>query len=165
MSSLLPSLNHSFVPSPFNTESDATVGIAVPSRIYSLGSDGEEKPLRGLRVGVKDIIDIKGLRTSNGNRAWFELYGAAEETAPAVQRLVELGVEIVGKTKTGVFPSLLSYVQIYLDDDETQLNSPTTTVQRPTGVRLFPFSFCSTPARFLTRSTHSRLPRRLQRPR
>lgn len=103
MSSLLPSLNSSFVPSPFSTEADATVGIAVPSRIYSLSSSSEEKPLEGLRVGVKDIIDIKGTRTSNGNRAWFELYEPVEENAEAIQKLIELGAAIVGKTKTGSF--------------------------------------------------------------
>ncbi|GAA5890100.1 hypothetical protein JCM6882_009226 [Rhodosporidiobolus microsporus] len=102
MSSLLPSLNSSFVPSPFNTESDGTQGVAVPSRVYSLDADkdGEEKPLKGLRVAVKDIVDVKGVRTSMGSRAWFDVYGPREENAPAIQRLIDLGVEIVGKTVT-----------------------------------------------------------------
>ncbi|GAA5849375.1 hypothetical protein JCM8547_006530 [Rhodosporidiobolus lusitaniae] len=100
MSSSLPGPNGSFVPAPFNTESESTVGIAVPSRIYTLDADLEKKPLAGKRVGVKDIIDMKGLKTSNGNRAWFDLYEPANTTAPSIQTLVDLGADIVGKTKT-----------------------------------------------------------------
>lgn len=86
-----------------NTVSDSTVGIPVPSRLYSLGTKAESKPLSGVRVTVKDIIDIDGVKTSNGNRAWFELYPAANATAPAVQRLVDMGAVLVGKTKTSQF--------------------------------------------------------------
>ncbi|KAF8315677.1 amidase signature enzyme [Clavulina sp. PMI_390] len=103
MSSILPSTESAFIPSPFNTESDATVGVAVPSRLYSLYADSKKYPMHGIRVGVKDIIDIKGLRTSNGNRAWYEVYEPVNASAPAIQTLVDYGAEIVGKTKTAQF--------------------------------------------------------------
>ncbi|CAI6314295.1 unnamed protein product [Periconia digitata] len=75
--------------------------IAVPSRLYHQAT--EEKPLAGVRIGIKDIYDIKGLRTSNGNRAWYWLYPPAENTATPVQRLIEAGAIIVGKMITSQF--------------------------------------------------------------
>jgi hypothetical protein len=47
--------------------------------------------------------DIKGLRTSNGNRAWYWLYPPANATAPPVQNLVDAGAIIVGKMITSQF--------------------------------------------------------------
>ncbi|KAL4782638.1 amidase signature domain-containing protein [Aspergillus varians] len=86
-----------------NTLSDSTIGIPVPSRLYSKEATTDEKPLAGVRVAVKDIIDLKGVKTSNGNRAWFKLYDAVNASAPAMQRLVDLGVNMIGKTKTAQF--------------------------------------------------------------
>jgi hypothetical protein len=48
-------------------------------------------------------IDIKGLRTSNGNRAWYWLYPPANATAPPVQNLIDAGAIIVGKMITSQF--------------------------------------------------------------
>jgi len=75
--------------------------IAVPSRLYYTKT--EEKPLAGVRIGIKDIYDIKGLRTSNGNRAWYWLYPPANATATPVQRLIDAGAIIVGKMITSQF--------------------------------------------------------------
>ncbi|CAE6996652.1 hypothetical protein P3342_000419 [Pyrenophora teres f. teres] len=75
--------------------------IAVPSRLYFTKT--AEKPLAGMRIGIKDIYDIKGLRTSNGNRAWYWLYPPANFTAPAVQNLIDAGAIIVGKMITSQF--------------------------------------------------------------
>ncbi|KAJ6284369.1 amidase signature domain-containing protein [Bipolaris maydis] len=75
--------------------------IAVPSRLYFTKT--AEKPLAGVRVGIKDIYDIKGLRTSNGNRAWYWLYPPAKTTAPPVQNLIDSGAIIVGKMITSQF--------------------------------------------------------------
>ncbi|KAF2830830.1 glutamyl-tRNA amidotransferase [Ophiobolus disseminans] len=83
----------------------STVGqklaIAVPSRMYYTKTT--EKPLAGVRIGIKDIYDIKGLRTSNGNRAWYWLYPPAKNTAPPVQNLIDAGAIIVGKMLTSQF--------------------------------------------------------------
>jgi hypothetical protein len=77
------------------------LAIAVPSRLYFTKT--AEKPLAGVRIGIKDIYDIKGLRTSNGNRAWYWLYPPANNTAPPVQNLIDAGAIIVGKMITSQF--------------------------------------------------------------
>ena len=61
------------------------------------------KPLAGVRIGVKDIYSIKGLKSANGNRAWYDLYSAANRTAPAVQNLIDAGAIVIGKMKTSQF--------------------------------------------------------------
>jgi Asp-tRNA(Asn)/Glu-tRNA(Gln) amidotransferase A subunit family amidase len=43
------------------------------------------------------------LRTSAGNKAWFHLYDPVNQTALAVQRLIDLGAVIIGKTRTSQF--------------------------------------------------------------
>ncbi|THV50889.1 hypothetical protein BGAL_0132g00210 [Botrytis galanthina] len=75
--------------------------IGVPSRLYYTKT--AEKPLAGVRLGVKDIYDIAGIKTSNGNRAYYELYPPANITGPAVQSLIDAGAIIVGKMKTSQF--------------------------------------------------------------
>ncbi|CAD0056835.1 unnamed protein product [Aureobasidium pullulans] len=85
---------------PANVEGQS-LAIAVPSRLYFTKT--EDKPLAGVRLGIKDIYDIAGLRTSNGNRAWYHFYPPANETALTVQRLIDAGAIIVGKMKTSQF--------------------------------------------------------------
>ncbi|CAK4033314.1 amidase signature enzyme [Lecanosticta acicola] len=78
-----------------------SLAVAVPSRLYYTKTT--EKPLAGVRLGIKDIYDIAGARTSNGNRAWYHLYAPATEHATPVKRLVDAGAIIVGKMKTSQF--------------------------------------------------------------
>ncbi|KAK5201435.1 hypothetical protein LTR16_002691 [Cryomyces antarcticus] len=78
-----------------------SLAVAVPSRLYFKPT--AEKPMAGVRLGVKDIYNVKGLRTSNGNRAWYHLYPAAIASAVSIQRLVDAGAVIVGKMKTSQF--------------------------------------------------------------
>jgi hypothetical protein len=75
--------------------------VGVPSRLYYTKT--AEKPLAGVRLGVKDIYDVAGIKTSNGNRAYYELYPPANVTGPAVQSLLDAGIVIVGKMKTSQF--------------------------------------------------------------
>ncbi|KAF9878345.1 hypothetical protein CkaCkLH20_04383 [Colletotrichum karsti] len=84
-----------------STMIDQSVAVAVPSRLYYEKS--ADKPLAGVRIGVKDIFNVRGLKTSNGNRAWYDLYPAANETALAVQNLLDAGAVLVGKMKTSQF--------------------------------------------------------------
>lgn len=86
---------------PAVTENVMVKSIAVPSRLYYTPT--KEKPLAGLRFGVKDIFHVKGLATSGGNRAYFYHYGTQNNTAPAVQRLIDLGAVLVGKMGTVQF--------------------------------------------------------------
>ena len=76
-------------------------GIAVPSRLYYVKT--LEKPLAGVRTGIKDIYDIAGLQTSDGNRAFYGLYPPRNATALVVQRLIDAGAVLVGKMKTSQF--------------------------------------------------------------
>lgn len=78
-----------------------SLAVAVPSRIYYTPT--AEKPLAGVRLGIKDIYDLAGLRTSDGNRAWYHLYPPANVSALPVQRLIDAGAVVVGKMKTSQF--------------------------------------------------------------
>ncbi|KAI0007521.1 amidase family protein [Xylariaceae sp. FL0662B] len=76
--------------------------IPVPSRIYSWG---DPRPFAGFRVAIKDLFDVKGLVTSGGSQAWAQIVQVANETAPSVQRIVDLGGVLVGKYKLAQFAS------------------------------------------------------------
>ena len=86
---------------PATVEGIASPGIAVPSRLYYVKTPG--KPLAGVRTGIKDIFDIAGVRTSDGNRAFYGLYPPRNATALVVQRLIDAGAILVGKMKTSQF--------------------------------------------------------------
>ncbi|KAE8166944.1 amidase signature domain-containing protein [Aspergillus tamarii] len=89
------------LPLPAVTENAMTKDVAVPSRLYYTPTS--EKPLAGLRLGVKDIYHVKGLKTSGGSRSYYYLYGTQNDTAPSIQRLLDLGAVFVGKTGTVQF--------------------------------------------------------------
>jgi len=57
-------------------------------------------PLTGPTFAAKDVFDIAGHRTGNGNPMWLETHPPAERTASAVQRLLDAGARLVGKTHT-----------------------------------------------------------------
>lgn len=79
------------------------MSIAVPSRLY-FPPPTPQKPLSGLRIGVKDIIDLSGLPTSHQSRAYLALHGnPSHTTASAIQTLIDKGAVIVGKTRTTQF--------------------------------------------------------------
>ena len=57
-------------------------------------------PLAGLTCGVKDIYDLAGSCTGFGSPDWLATHPPATVTAPAVQRLLDAGASVVGKTQT-----------------------------------------------------------------
>src|SRR5438093_7781569 len=57
-------------------------------------------PLAGVTLAVKDVFDIAGSITGAGSPDWFRTHPAAERTAPVVQRLLDAGARVVGKTQT-----------------------------------------------------------------
>ena len=57
-------------------------------------------PLSGTTFGVKDLYDIAGHRTGFGNPVWLETHAPAARTALVVQRLLDAGATMVGKTHT-----------------------------------------------------------------
>ncbi|KAF2117001.1 amidase signature domain-containing protein [Lophiotrema nucula] len=77
----------------------SSLSVAVPSRIKS--SCDINGPLRGARFAVKDIFAIDGLRQTAGCRAWFDLSKTSTATAPALQRLIDEGANLVGTLKLG----------------------------------------------------------------
>jgi amidase len=56
--------------------------------------------LVGFAFAVKDIYDVAGYRTGFGSPDWLRTHGPAARTAPAVQRLLDAGAHLVGKTHT-----------------------------------------------------------------
>lgn len=57
-------------------------------------------PLAGLRFAVKDLFDVAGLPTGAGNPDWLRTHDIPQHTAPAVQRLLDTGANLAGKTLT-----------------------------------------------------------------
>jgi len=57
-------------------------------------------PLVGLTFAVKDIYDVAGHRTGFGSPDWLRTHGPAARTASVVQRLLDAGAHLVGKTHT-----------------------------------------------------------------
>ncbi|KAJ3496711.1 hypothetical protein NLG97_g2457 [Lecanicillium saksenae] len=75
--------------------------VAVPSRLYYTPTP--EKPLNGLRVAIKDNIDVAGVKTFASCLSYGDFYGSKAKSAPAVQKLLDLGAIIVGKTGMSQF--------------------------------------------------------------
>ena len=74
---------HAFVPYP-----------DVPVKHASTG------PLSGLYFGVKDLFDIAGYPTGGGNPLVLAMSGIKTTTAPTVQKLLDAGAALAGKTVT-----------------------------------------------------------------
>jgi aspartyl-tRNA(Asn)/glutamyl-tRNA(Gln) amidotransferase subunit A len=66
--------------------------------ITAVEPEGEPRPgpLSGRALGVKDLFDTAGIRTTYGSRLYAE--HVPERNAVAVQRLVDAGAVVVGKT-------------------------------------------------------------------
>ena len=98
---VVPTSNDAFMVMPVSIDSASSMSIGVPSRLYFTPT--AELPLAGVRVGVKDIFNLKGVKTGAGSRAYYDLYDKVNTTASAVQRLVDAGAIVVGKMKTTQF--------------------------------------------------------------
>jgi len=55
-------------------------------------------PLAGLTAAIKDMYDIIGTRTGGGSPEWLATQRPAETHANAVQRILDAGATIIGKT-------------------------------------------------------------------
>ncbi|KAK3391819.1 amidase signature domain-containing protein [Sordaria brevicollis] len=76
--------------------------IPVPSQHYTrFPSPGKRKrALAGKRVAITDGLEVKGTKTTLSCRAYVDTYPPFTTTDTYVQRLVEEGAVLVGKTKT-----------------------------------------------------------------
>lgn len=77
------------------------IGVPAPSRLYR--ETIADRPLAGLRIAVKDVFHLQGLRTSVCSRAYFDMYPPQETTAACISRLCDAGACIVGKTHCSSF--------------------------------------------------------------
>jgi len=64
-------------------------------------AEGRQRPLEGLPIGVKDLIDTKGIETRYGSAAYIGNIPATD--AATVRALAEQGAIIIGKTTTHEF--------------------------------------------------------------
>jgi amidase len=78
---------------------DDTVGAFLPYPGVPVTS-AAEGPLAGLRLGVKDLFDVKGYRTGCGSPFILAQSEVKERTAPSIQKLLDAGAVFVGKTQT-----------------------------------------------------------------
>lgn len=80
---------------------DAEGARATAQRVSNRLAQGEDLPLAGLPITIKDQYCTKGLRTTGGSRVFFDFIPA--EDAPFVARLRAAGAIILGKTVTPEF--------------------------------------------------------------
>lgn len=80
----------------------------MPSRHYRHPTVSQ--PLAGTRISLKDVYDIKGIKTTLSSKAWLEHHHSPEDSAAFAHKLVDLGAVIVGKTKTTQFSTATEWV-------------------------------------------------------
>lgn len=91
---------HAFI--TLNLEQSLEMADAADDRYTNARQRGSDTPvLLGLPIAVKDLVTVAGLRCSCGS-ALLKDY-VAPFTATAVQRLVEAGAIVIGKTNTDEF--------------------------------------------------------------
>lgn len=73
-------------------------GFFVPHDLTSPLVGAADGPLAGLTAAVKDMYDIAGERTGGGSPEWLAARQPAVRHATAVQRLLDAGATIIGKT-------------------------------------------------------------------
>ncbi|MGO4570441.1 amidase [Microvirga sp. 2TAF3] len=62
--------------------------------------NAKEGPLSGLTFATKDLFDVAGYPTSAGSPQMLAMSGIKTRTAPTVQKLLDAGARLVGKTIT-----------------------------------------------------------------
>jgi Asp-tRNA(Asn)/Glu-tRNA(Gln) amidotransferase A subunit family amidase len=77
-----------------------TMSAAAPSRMPHLMEGGS---FAGLRIAVKDVFRVKGLKTSLCNKAYLEMSTPASSTAFLISRLLDGGSQLLGMTKLSSF--------------------------------------------------------------
>lgn len=73
--------------------------VAVPSRIPGLLVPTPNKPLAGKRILVKDVFDVRDVRMTLCDKAFYNVSSPASKTAPVIQTLVDNGATLVGTAR------------------------------------------------------------------
>ncbi|MGE4373802.1 MAG: amidase [Xanthobacter sp.] len=82
---------------PSEQPDEAAIGAFVPGpRVHVSGAEGGQ--LDGLTCAVKDVLDVAGVVTGNGNPDWARTHAPAQRHAAAVARILDAGADVVGKT-------------------------------------------------------------------
>ncbi|KAI0201069.1 amidase signature domain-containing protein [Astrocystis sublimbata] len=100
---LYPDTHDAFVTSVIPSPSDKNRYQCVSALAYGQRIRCVALPLAGLRLSVKDVFHLKGVVTTNGNRAYETLYGEQHVSSAAVQAAIDKGAIIVGKATTVEF--------------------------------------------------------------
>ncbi|MDX2205933.1 MAG: amidase [Hyphomicrobiaceae bacterium] len=79
------------------TPPDDPIGAFCTANHVALPAAGSGA-LNGLSFAAKDLFDIAGSRTGFGQPDWLRTHAPAAATAPAVQRCLEAGARLVGRT-------------------------------------------------------------------
>ncbi|KAH7264620.1 amidase signature domain-containing protein [Fusarium solani] len=95
------SISDPFESFPLRSSDDQFSCFALPSRIPFQVK--QASPLAGLRIVIKDNIHLQGIRTSVGNRAFYNTYPPRDTSAECISKLLDLGVVVCGKTKLNSF--------------------------------------------------------------
>src|ERR1700674_3826935 len=70
----------------------------VPHDLSAPIAGARDGPLAGLSAAVKDMYDIAGYVTGGGSPEWFATHKPAAANCPAVQKILDAGASIIGKT-------------------------------------------------------------------
>jgi len=70
----------------------------VPHDIKAPIKGAASGPLAGLSVVIKDMYDIAGERTGCGSPEWLAIHAPATRHCPPVQKILDAGATIIGKT-------------------------------------------------------------------
>ncbi len=95
---------------PIPTQDDLGALILGPTALIDGDPGG---PLSGMTGVVKDLYDIAGTRTGAGNPDYLDGNTPADTTAPAVQRFVDAGVSVIGKSITDELAFSLAGVNVH----------------------------------------------------
>lgn len=87
--------SHAFQPLHVVSDEYNTLAIAVPSRLTPYA----RRTSQPMRIAVKDVFSLHGLKTSLCNAAYYSISEPATFTAFVVQALADQGHHIVGVTK------------------------------------------------------------------
>lgn len=66
--------------------------IPIPSRIYFIN---DHRPLAGVRMGLKDIYDLEGVKTGGGSRSYTEAFAISNNTAVSMEKLLDMGAVVI----------------------------------------------------------------------